>query len=263
MNLEELIESINLSNKEDFVKIDSLNPIPKVPYQIPLIANYITKNIKKPKIKAYEINNWISKNIKYNKESNKKIDNKSSILYVLNEREGTCYSMTRLYVAFSKSIGLDARIAKVEVDEFGNKLDKPGHVCASVFLKDYLFYLDPAYKNGDVKHKIVNCYSREKTNEEIIKDITIPYLEAIDNLRKKGKLIEAYECCKIAGYLSKGCREFRDIVEIKAVNILNKKGVELYNSKKIKESFLCFEEIMNIKPNEKALHNYNIIKEKL
>ena len=246
---------------EDLIFIDETSPRPFAPREIRDIAYVITHNIDNPKVKAYAIYRWVTDNIHYNAESNKKIENKSAIIYALKHKEGTCYSQTRVYIALAKSVGLDARLAKVIVDEYGKKVPPPGHVCAVVYFNgkdDYLLF-DPAYKDGDARHKKMIIYSREKTNKALIEDMLTPYRVTMDELIKRKDLKNVILIGKkILPYVESSSKQ---IVLSSIARAFNSAGIEYINKKDPNSAFLCFQEAFKYMPTEDIKYNLNLAKE--
>lgn len=258
MKLEDLVEEVSIYKVEDFVKIGSEEPIPKVPYQIPAVARKITKGIDKDRVKAFSIYDWVDERVEYDKESNQKFDEgASSMIYSFKNGVGTCYSMTRLCISMAKSVGLDARIADVSVDCNGKEIGDPGHVCTYINLEDNQLLLDPAYRDADVKHEEYKYYSLEKTNSELVEDIIRPYKSAfkdIDESNYKSRL----KCCNKALKLFSN-----DFFESRKKNILNEVGLKNVDSGNFELGASCFEEVLKLYPNdETATHNLGLAKKR-
>ncbi|MCD6547126.1 MAG: transglutaminase domain-containing protein [Nanoarchaeota archaeon] len=260
MHLDDLVRNIHLTNPKRFIEIDTTEPIPKIPIELVLLANQITQGIKDSRVKAYAIHTWIVDNIKY-KNNNDEINGKSAILYALQHKEGTCYSMTRVYVALAKSVGLDARIVRVYVDEYGEKITNPGHVCAGVmFNEDKFLLFDPAYEDGDAQHKEVRIFTRKETNEEIIYDILQPYYTAIENLIEEKKFDDAYMCCEIALQLTGGYATQELKLRSKKARVLNEAGLECVRRKDYKTAYNFFWRSYEILPNSGVYRNMQLVK---
>ena len=152
--------------------------------------------------------------------------------------------MTRVYLALAKSVDLDARIAKVKIDRNGKEIGKPGHVCAMVdFVDEHLFF-DPAYNDGDAKHKKVEFLSRENTNQAIINDILNPYKTVYKSFELddfKNKL----DCCNSVLKIFPENSYFR----VKKQQILNQIGLKNLNKGNTESGIYCFEEVLKIDPN--------------
>lgn len=256
MNLEAIIKSIKIDETNKFINIDKTEPIPKVPYQIGIIAKRITEGIKDPRVKAYALHTWVVDNIKYNITTNDNFYDASAIVYSLQKKAGTCYSMTHLYVALAKSINLDARIAKVIVDCDGKEMGSPGHICSMVdFVKEHL-YFDPAYKNGDAKHKQINYFSREDTNKEIIDDILTPYSSVLKVFEQKKDYKAQLDCCSKVLSLFPDNQKFK----LKKQKILTDAGIKNLENKKFKNASACFKAVLEIDPsNDFAKRNLELL----
>jgi tetratricopeptide (TPR) repeat protein len=248
MSIDELIKNMSALDFENFVKIDTVKPVPKVPYQVREIARIITAGIKDRKVMAYAIYNWITENVTYNKIANENFEDESSVIYSLKKKAGTCYSMTRLYVALAKSVGLDARIVKVLVDREGREIEAPGHVCAMVdFVTSHQLY-DRAYEDSDAKHKKIEYYSRENTNTALIEDILNPYKEAIKIFQEKKDYINLVKCCDAALSLFPDKTYFK----LKKEEVLLEAGIKKMETGQKDLAVLCFKEILKMDPNNEG-----------
>jgi hypothetical protein len=246
---------------EDLIFIDEVQPRPFTPKEIKQIADILTYGINDSKVKAYSIYRWITDNIRYDEKSNQKIENKSAILYALKHREGTCYSMSRVYIALAKSVGLDARLAKVIVDEYGEKVPPPGHVCALVYFndKDYLLF-DPAYEDGDAKHQEIEIYSREDTNRELIEDILMPYVEAMKRSIEKKDFLKTYRIGRsILPFVED--EGYNKYVRSLIAYSLNAAGIRLVDKYKPEDSLICFQEADKYYHMEEIKQNIEITRE--
>ena len=247
MTIDDLIESINVFDPKKFVDIDFKKPVPKMPYQVQAIAREITSGIKDHKVKAYALHNWVTDNIEYNVVANENFHEKSAIEYTLKKKAGTCYSMTRTFVAMAKSIGLDARIARVFIDRDNRDVPPPGHVCAMVdFIKDHL-YFDPAYKDGDAKHKKVEYFSREDTNLELIDDIIKPYKEVFKIFEEKNNYKSAFECCNRVLKIFPDNESFK----MKKVDVLKTAGKINIDKKLYSNAVSLYNEALKLNPDNK------------
>lgn len=251
MGIDELIESVSVFDAQNFVRVDNIKPTPKLPYQVPAIAREITKGIESPKVKAYAIYNWISENIKYNRIANENFDEECSVVYSLKKKAGTCYSMTRLYVALAKSIGLDARIVKVIVDRDGKEIGSPGHVCAMVdYVTSHQLY-DPAYEDSDAKHKEIKYHSREDTNQELIEDILKPYQHAVKLMEEKQDNKTLLKFCDALLSIFPDQTYFK----LKKEDALVKAGLKNLEKGQLDFAEVCFVEATKLNPKNSNLLN--------
>jgi len=77
---------------------------------------------------------------------------------VWNEKKGSCFDQTLLYIVLARSVGLKAAYYDVSLD---NKGEKVCHACAGVKIgRSKTVLVDPAYNTFDINH-----YRVEKKND--------------------------------------------------------------------------------------------------
>ena len=142
------------------------------------IADYLTKGLETDIDKARAIYIWIAHNIKYDLtqiNSGKCYDSDQEIINeVLNERQGVCQHYSELFLAMSKSVGLESHlISGYTRDIFGNIADL-SHAWNGIRIDSNYYMIDVTLAAGyELKGKYVHKFRDDyflKSPKEFIRD---------------------------------------------------------------------------------------------
>jgi len=142
------------------------------------IADYLTNDLKTDTEKARAIYIWIAHNIKYDLtqiNSGKRYDSDQEIIdEVLNDRKGVCQHYSELFLAMSKSVGLEGYlISGYTRDVFGNIADL-SHAWNGIQIDSNYYMIDVTWAAGyELKGKYVHKFRDDyflKSPNEFIKD---------------------------------------------------------------------------------------------
>ena len=113
-----------------------------------LIKNALTYDSKLGK--AMMIFNWMDQNLSYDNDFRQNSGKYRTAAEVFRDKKGVCGELSFLYIILTRRSGLKSNYVHVDVDYKGENVN---HACAVINLDGEFIFVDPAYRQFDVKHK--------------------------------------------------------------------------------------------------------------
>lgn len=173
-----LISTLGFS-QSDYSKIDkNSKTVPDSLTDYVQIADYLTKNLKTDTDKARAIYMWIAHNIRYDLtqiNSGKRYDSDQEIIdEVLNERKGVCQHYSELFLAMSKSVGLESYLISGYTRDIFGEIADLSHAWNGIKIDSNYYLIDVTWAAGyELKGKYIHKFRDDyflKSPKNFIKD---------------------------------------------------------------------------------------------